>query len=159
MAVDQIEAPDGSVGASNGETESSVDQTRRIAATIGDIVTALSRDPAYQDMPLKDLHARVFPAAVLGQCAIAYSANDQHGIRTPVAVLIWAMVSEKVHHELVSNLAALAALDPKDWRSGVRPFMTARAGASEALLMIQQSLSERLNVALHIPQATSFGNF
>ena len=101
---------------------------RRIAATIGDIVAVLSRDPRWQNMPLKDLHRNVLPSVALGQCAVAY-ADASGGVRRPIAVVSWALVSDVVAERLQSSTdVVLDKLAIEDWRSGHRPFVVIRAG-------------------------------
>jgi hemolysin-activating ACP:hemolysin acyltransferase len=116
--------------------------SRRIAATIGDVVAVLSRSPEYQNYTLADLHWMVFPAVIAGQCAVAYSKDDTYGVETPVAVVCWAMVSEK-YANIPVQLNGWKELQITEWTGGIQPLPIIKAGRSDSIKTIIDNINDR----------------
>lgn len=79
------------------------------AQLIGEIVGLLSQSPAHRHLFLADLEWLIAPPMALRQFRIFH--HDQK----PIAVALWASVSDEVDKELA---AGRARLRPDEWKSG-----------------------------------------
>jgi cytolysin-activating lysine-acyltransferase len=86
------------------------------AATFGRIVSVLMRSAHYKHYALSDLEWLVLPPLRSGQCAVM--EGTANGRRAPVAVALWASVSDEVDKRLSGNLNIPIKLRPDEWRSG-----------------------------------------
>lgn len=99
---------------------------RTQAHILGEIVTLLAQSPAHKHLFVSDLDWFIGPPMMLGKFRIFY-ANER-----PVAVALWASVSEEVDKELI---AGRMRLKPAEWKSGDRLWLIeliAPAFASDA---------------------------
>ena len=69
-------------------------------------------------MPLGELFAMVMPCILSGQYAIAGAKAGAQETSDPIAVIMWASVSDDVDKRMASNLSTPMALAPAEWRSG-----------------------------------------
>ena len=83
-------------GTSNA-SQPSADELR-FAATFGRIVSILMRSVTYKHYALSDLEWLVLPPMHLGQCAVMEATVN--GRQAPVAVALWASVSDEVDKRL-----------------------------------------------------------
>ena len=58
------------------------------------------------------------PCMLSGQYAIAGAKAEGKETSDPIAVVMWASVSDEVDKRMSSNLSAPMALAPPEWRSG-----------------------------------------
>ncbi|MEL6622590.1 MAG: toxin-activating lysine-acyltransferase [Pseudomonadota bacterium] len=118
---------------------------RPVASAFGDIINVLMRTETFRDLKLRDLDWLVMPALQSGQFALAHGdprrpderKNDPPGAEKPnipIAVVLWAHVSEDVDSKLrVQVDAPFVKLAPEDWRSGEIPWIVAAGGLPDAL--------------------------
>jgi cytolysin-activating lysine-acyltransferase len=98
--------------ASQGPTPEEI----RFAVTFTRIVSVLTRSPHYKHYTLSDLEWLVVPPLLTGQCAVMEAKVN--GRDVPVAVALWATVSDEVDKRLSENVATPIRLRPDEWRSG-----------------------------------------
>ena len=87
---------------------------KTVAAILGEIAWLMSQSPAHKHLFLADLEWLVMPPVLLKQFKIYYGKDR------PVAVALWAQVSEEVEKRLE---AGDMRLRPQDWRSGDRNWL------------------------------------
>jgi hemolysin-activating ACP:hemolysin acyltransferase len=101
------------------------------ALTFTRIVSVLMRSIHYKHYTLSDLEWLVVPPMLTGQCAVMETRVN--GKPVPVAVALWASVSEQVDKRLSENLATPLKLRPDEWRSGEVLWLVDAVGDSEAI--------------------------
>lgn len=84
---------------------------RTQAHVLGEIVTLLAQSPAHKHLFVADLDWFIGPPMMVGQFRVIYAEER------PVALALWASVSEEVDKEL---LAGRMRLKPTEWKSGDR---------------------------------------
>ncbi|MEO1719998.1 MAG: toxin-activating lysine-acyltransferase [Pseudomonadota bacterium] len=132
--------------AANSNTKSSGGSPDRpVASAFGDIVNVLMRTETFRELTLKDLDWLVLPALQTGQFALAHGdprpkdaqrATSEVGEKPniPIAVVLWAHVSEDVDRRLRETAAEpILKLAPDEWRSGDIPWIVAAGGVPDAL--------------------------
>ena len=92
--------------------------SKRVAATLGELVSLFMRSPRHRDYKLSDLRWLVLPAIRTGQLAIAASQSKSRGHTAPVAAVLWASVSLEIDARLAEKPDAPIRLAPKDCKSG-----------------------------------------
>ena len=68
--------------------------------TLGQIVTILMRSPQHKERPLADLEWLVAPALRTGQFQMAEGLDPSTGARGPLALVLWASVSDEAEGRL-----------------------------------------------------------
>jgi hemolysin-activating ACP:hemolysin acyltransferase len=116
---------------------------RRLAASFGDIVNVLMRTPQYRYAFLGDLEWLVVPALASGQASVAEATDKTTGVRAPVAVVLWATVSEEVDKRLSASSAHPPRLRPDEWTSGNIPWLIEAAGEPRAASALLKNIVER----------------
>lgn len=117
-----------------------VARSRAIAAGLGGIVSVLMRAPDYRNATIGDLEWLVGPPLAADQFAIAEGHHAETGIVAPVAIVLWAMVSDEVDKRLSDVTTPNPRLEPKDWRSGSMPWVVAAVGDRRALTSLLEQL-------------------
>ena len=85
------------------------------AVTFTRVISVLMRSPHYKHYTLADLEWLVVPPLLAGQCAVMEATIN--GRQVPVAVALWASVSQEVDKRLSENLTAPVKLRPEEWQS------------------------------------------
>ncbi|MEO1694722.1 MAG: toxin-activating lysine-acyltransferase [Pseudomonadota bacterium] len=141
---DQTSA-DGSGGAANGTPATGPGPDRPVASAFGDIVNVLMRTETFRELSLADLDWLVLPALQTGQFALAHGdprpadtrnseAADAKKPNIPIAVVLWAFVSDEVDGRLRKSAAEpILKLEATEWRSGDIPWIVAAGGVPDAL--------------------------
>ncbi|MGI9422873.1 MAG: toxin-activating lysine-acyltransferase [Hyphomicrobiaceae bacterium] len=93
-------------------------QSRLLAANFGNLVTVMMQSQHHKHVPLSELHKRLVPPLVNNQFRVAEVRKEGSGSTIPVALIIWAQVSDEVHARLTEKVAETIDLAPKDWKSG-----------------------------------------
>jgi hemolysin-activating ACP:hemolysin acyltransferase len=104
----------------------------RFSVTFTRIVSVLTRSPHYKHYTLSDLEWLVVPAILTGQCAVMEAKVNNRQV--PVAVALWAGVSEEVDKRLSENLTSPIRLRPDEWRSGGFLWLIDAVGDPKAVL-------------------------
>ena len=144
----------------------------RFAQGFARVVAVLMRDPNFRTMPIADLEWLVLPAVMSGQFRVAEApasllgrdrrpdkgsdkaqargqAKEQAkaqaqagGVLVPVAVALWARVSNEIDAELAGNLERPVRLTPSQWASGDNVWLVAVAGDRRALPKLIDRLAQ-----------------
>ena len=112
-------------------------------AVLGQIVSVLMRTPQHRQSFLSDLDWLVLPAIATNQYALNEVTDNSTGATLPVAVALWAMVSEEVDQRLSSSAAPHVRLKAAEWNSGTIPWLVEAAGEPRATGAIIRALLER----------------
>ena len=129
----------------------------RFALSFSQIIAVLMRDPNFRNMRLADLEWLVIPAVMSGQFRLAQmpapqgktegqasgKGQDNSGVLIPVAVTLWARVSDAMDKTLSSNLDKEMRLRPTDWASGDNVWLMAVAGDKRAVPKFLEQLHEK----------------
>ena len=120
---------------------------KNLNAGFGEVVGLLMRDPKCRHLSLADLEWLVLPALAANQMMSARGnvkdkAGNEAGLTVPLALVLWAKVSEEVDRKLEAqkNAGAPLRLAPGDWTSGGIPWLVLSVGAEE----LQAKLTEKL---------------
>jgi cytolysin-activating lysine-acyltransferase len=125
----------------------------RFAQAFAQIVAVLMRDPNFRKMRLADLEWLVLPPVMAGQFRLAQApspvgrvkgedGSQQGGVLVPVAVALWARVSDAVDKTLSENLDEPVRLGPADWASGDNIWLMAVAGDQRAVPKFLEQLAK-----------------
>jgi hemolysin-activating ACP:hemolysin acyltransferase len=115
--------------------------SKLFAASIGDIVIALSRSSAHKHHSLADIEWMVMPPVVAGQFYVAEAMNKERGFRVPIAVVTWAFVSDDVDQLLEKQSGSMRRLRPDQWNCGGIGWLIDAAGDAEGVKAALQWLA------------------
>ena len=126
------------------------------AESFAQIVAVLMRDANFRSLTLADLEWLVLPPVMVGQFGLAHApmapsqAKSNPGAKTqegstmvPVAVALWARVSDNIDKALSENLDKPLRLKAGDWVSGNNLWLMAVAGDRRAVPKFLDQLSKR----------------
>jgi cytolysin-activating lysine-acyltransferase len=116
----------------------------RFAQSFAQVVAVLMRDANFRQMRLADLEWLVLPPVMAGQFTLAQApapvgrlkgkdGGREGGVLVPVAVALWARVSDAIDKTLSENLDKPVRLGPADWASGDNVWLMAVAGDQRAV--------------------------
>lgn len=88
------------------------------AARLGGAVALMLGSPRHRSLPLGYLRRSLIPAMTRGQMSLVEAGREETGEAAPVALLLWAKVSDEVHKRLVEDIDKPMLLDPEEWNSG-----------------------------------------
>ncbi len=126
----------------------------RFAQSFAQVVAVLMRDPNFRKMRLADLEWLVLPAVMAGQFNLAQAPSAfgrvqkgkddgrEGGVLVPVAVALWARVSDAVDKTLSEDLDKPVRLGPADWASGDNIWLMAVAGDQRAVPRFIEELAK-----------------
>lgn len=116
---------------------------KALASTFGEIVTLLMRSPQYKDLSIADMEWLVLPALRTGQFSLANVQSRTNGSTAPVALVLWACVSDEVDKRLSTALKPIPPLEPQEWKSGGIIWVIAAVGDRRILRDMLQRLQEK----------------
>jgi cytolysin-activating lysine-acyltransferase len=134
--------PDGNRGgpAADAPVRARDARQARFARSFTQIVAVLMRDRNFGSMPLADLEWLVLPPVMAGQFKLAQAPAPlgggkarEGGVLVPVAVALWARVSDGIDKALSDNLDKAVRLKPSQWASGDNIWLVAAAGDRRAV--------------------------
>ena len=124
----------------------------RFAQSFAQIVAVLMRDPNFRNMRLSDLEWLVLPPVMAGQFSLAQAPSPhgrgkgaggtEGGVLVPVAVAVWARVSDAIDKGLSENLDKPVRLKAGDWASGNNVWLMAVAGDKNAVPKFLEQLAQ-----------------
>jgi len=118
------------------------DLAKRVAAAFGEIVGVLMRAPQYRHVFLSELEWLVLPALATGQFALASARHKDSTLLVPVAVILWASVSNEIDARLGAFPDRQIKLKPDEWSSGSNAWLVEGAGEARAIKsLINQTLA------------------
>lgn len=118
-------------------------QKARFAQLFSQGVAVLMRDQNYRNMPIGNLEFLLVPAVATGQCVIAHTKIGDKGPTVPVAIALWASVSDAVDKALGENLEKPPQLKPADWTSGSNTWLITLAGEPSIMNGFMQQLLQK----------------
>jgi cytolysin-activating lysine-acyltransferase len=136
----------------------------RFAQSFAQIVAVLMRDPGFRSLRLADLEWLVLPPVMAGQFSLAQAPSPlgrvkgkeggqeagqeagreggkEGGVLVPVAVALWARVSDAVDKALSESLDQPVRLRPADWAAGDNIWLMAVAGDQRAVPKFLEQLA------------------
>ncbi len=93
-------------------------RSRLLSVNFGNMVVVLMQSPAHRDKTLADLQELVVPALLRDQFRIAEVTRQDSGFMAPVALVLWARVSEEVDRRLSAEREGPVRLAPDEWAGG-----------------------------------------
>jgi len=117
-------APTGNATAPGGAPLSAEEMKRRanyshgLVQAFGAIVAIYMKSKFHREMRLAEIENIVAPAVMTGQFSLAEATHKQHGLVTPVAVVLWANVSDQIDARISGQPELPMNLAPPDWKSG-----------------------------------------
>lgn len=121
----------------------------RFATSFAQVVAVLMRDPNFRKLPLGDLEWLVLPPLMAGQFRLAHlqapqtgNGKEGQGMMVPVAVALWARVSDALDKQLSENLDQSARLPTDKWASGNKIWLMAAAGDPRAIPAFLEQLAK-----------------
>jgi cytolysin-activating lysine-acyltransferase len=117
--------------------------TLRNALAFTQVIGVLMRSPHYRRYTLSDLEWLVIPPLLAGQFRIGEVKPDKNqGAAMPVAVVLWALVSEEVDKRLMETEEASFQLKPEEWKSGDIPWLVHAAGETRFVRHVVDELTK-----------------
>jgi hemolysin-activating ACP:hemolysin acyltransferase len=124
----------------------------KFAVTFTRVVSVLTRSPHYKHYTLSDLEWLVVPPMLSSQCAVMEAkVNDR---QMPVAMVLWASVSEDVDKRLSENLTTPFRLRPDEWRSGDRVWVIAAEGDAKGIPVLLRQLKTTILRSCNVKMRT-----
>jgi cytolysin-activating lysine-acyltransferase len=117
-------------------------QKDRFSQDFSQVVAVLMRAPNYKTLRIADLEWLVIPPLLAGQCKVALSRYQKDGPIVPVAVALWACVSESVDKRLSENADKTPVLRASEWTSGDIIWLITLAGEQLALIQFLPKLQK-----------------
>ena len=115
--------------------------SKRIAAAFGEIVSVLMRSKAHKDMPLSQLQSLV-PAVVTGQYVTAEAQSRENGLTSPIAILLWASVSDEVDKRLSADAEQPLRLSAAEWNGGDNIWVVEAVGDTRAISLLIKRMND-----------------
>ena len=106
---------------------------KMVAASFGEIVSILMRSDTYKHFSLADLEWLVLPPVLSRQFVLAEYRKDGNDVPAPVAVALWASVSQEVDQKLAANITGPLKLRPDEWKSGEILWLIDAVGPAQVL--------------------------
>lgn len=137
----------------------------RFSHSFAQVVAVMMRDPNFRKMRLADLEWLALPPIMAGQFKLAQmpstaggakgqggekgngqegskGAGQDGGVLVPVAVALWARVSDTIDKQLSESLDKAVRLGPGDWASGSNIWLMAVAGDKRAVPKFIEQLAQ-----------------
>jgi cytolysin-activating lysine-acyltransferase len=134
---------------SDGKPTPLTESIRRQAAALRNslaftqVVGVLMRSPHYRQYTLADLEWLVIPSLSAGQFRIGEVKPDKNqGAAMPVAVVLWASVSEEIDKRLMEADSASFRLKPEEWKSGDILWLVHAAGETRFVKHVVEQLTK-----------------
>jgi len=118
--------------------------SKLISASIGDIAVVFSRSHAHKHYTLSDMEWMILPAVVTGQVYVAEAQHKESGARVPIAVVLWARVSDETDQRLSANPGPRIRLRPEEWASGDNIWIVDVAGDPPVIAGALQQLQREI---------------
>jgi cytolysin-activating lysine-acyltransferase len=115
----------------------------RLSATFGQFVSVFMRTRHCRHAFLADLEWLVVPAIATSQVSVAEAQDKATGLSSPIAVVLWASVSEAVDQRLATTPSQPLRLKPDEWASGTIPWLVEAAGDPRAVQALIKALVEQ----------------
>jgi len=118
------------------------DYSHRIMQAFGSIVAIYMRSKTHRELRLVDVENVIGPAIATSQFSLAEATHKQNGLITPVAVVIWASLSDALDREISTHPENPLTLKPADWKSGDKVWVVEALGDQQVIGSIMRHLQE-----------------
>ena len=88
------------------------------AARLGGAVALMLGSPRHRKLPLGMLRRSLIPPMTRSQMILVEAGAADTGEAAPVAMVLWAKVSDETHERLIKDIDRAMILDPTEWDSG-----------------------------------------
>ena len=117
---------------------------KMVAASFGEIVSVLMRSGSYKHFSLSDLEWLVVPPVLTQQFVLAEARKGEDGISAPIAVALWASVSDEVDKKLMAMTSGPLKLRPDEWKSGEILWLIDAIGPQQVLTGMVDNLQKNV---------------
>lgn len=124
------------------EAKDRADYSHRIMRAFGSIVAIYMRSTTHRELRLVDVENIIGPAIATGQFSLAEAAHKESGLITPVAVVLWASLSDALDQAISTHPEMPLALKPADWKSGDNVWVVEALGDQRVIGSIMQHLHQ-----------------
>lgn len=125
------------------EVKQGMERAQATLIALGEIVSVMMRSPQHRSATLAGVQNLAAPAIATGQFMVARVLSKQHQQVAPVALILWADVSEEVDAVLTTDLERPMTLRRKDWTSGSIRWLVTSAGDPRAIAQLIAQLQKR----------------
>lgn len=119
-----------------------IERSRRTLVALGEVVSVLMKTPEYRNATLATVQSMVGPAIMSGQYLVLTAHEKARGASAPVALAMWANVSEEVDRKLSQPDGQSVVLNAADWTSGKIAWLTVLAGDQRTLPALMGRLQQ-----------------
>lgn len=127
----------------DAQVQEGLAKSQRVLLALGETAAVLMKSRQYRSVSLADFQAMVLPAITSGQFLVARAYSASIGLTVPVAVALWASVSEQVDRRLAEKVDGPTELSPEEWTSGDIPWLVTYVGAPGAINQMLESLQQK----------------
>jgi cytolysin-activating lysine-acyltransferase len=115
--------------------------SERQAHEFGKIAVVMMASPRHRKQPMGEFYAQVMPCLLTGQYMIAGAKPDGRDTSDPIAVLLWASVSDAVDQRVAAAIDTPITLAPNEWRSGNHVWVVDAVGPGKIIEAMLTQLS------------------
>lgn len=115
-------------------------QGRVTSSKFGNMVAVLMQSENHKEMRLSQLHDRVVQPLLKNQFRIAEAQKQGGGEVIPVALIMWAKVSDEVHDRLANTLNEPIELSRVEWDCGENYWIVDAIGQQRFLVPLLTNL-------------------
>ena len=115
--------------------------SKRISAGLGEIASVFMRSKAHAILPIGQLQT-LMPAIARNQFVTAEARSRENGMSSPIAVVIWATVSDEVDKRLSAEPQKPVNLAPAEWSSGPHVWVIEAVGEPRAVSVLIKRLQD-----------------
>jgi hemolysin-activating ACP:hemolysin acyltransferase len=120
-------------------------ESKSLHASFGEVVNLLTHTAEFENLPLFKLKSLVLPAIRKGQFAILEGRDETNNITAPIAVMLWANVSEEIDRRLSNGSSSRASLSADEWSSGEIPWLVLAIGDTNLLSGLKAHVEKAVN--------------
>lgn len=115
--------------------------SKRISTGLGEIASVFMRSKAHAILPVGQLQT-LMPAVARNQYVTAEARSRENGMSSPIAVVIWATVSDAVDERLAADAQKPLNLAPAEWASGSHVWVVEAVGEPRAVSVLIKRLQD-----------------
>ena len=115
--------------------------SKRISTGLGEITSVLMRSKTHAVLPIAQLQT-LLPAIARNQYVTAEARSRENGMSSPIAVVIWATVSDEVDQRLSADAQKPLSLTAADWAGGANVWVIEAVGEPRAVSALIKRLQD-----------------
>jgi hemolysin-activating ACP:hemolysin acyltransferase len=124
------------------EAKGRADYSHRIMQAFGSIVAIYMRSKTHRELRLAEVENIIGPAIATSQFSLAEAAHKENGLITPVAVVLWASLSDALDQEIAAHPEKPLALKATDWKTGDNVWVVEALGDQRVIGSIMSHLQQ-----------------